>query len=1231
MTILVGNFNLKSTPGSLYAQLALSRNEAGLATVIRNLSTGIRIHSGRDDPSGFVSSSILGEEIAATQQAVANCNVANTVCSAIDGAVSQINSLLNEIRGLVTNAANSGANNETITASLQLQVDACLDSIDRIANTTSFKGQFLLDGSLDFTTYGVERDKITSLQVNQADFLGATEKEISVKVLENAQPALLLYQYGSLRDATTLEIGGNLGYYAFDFDQNASIESIADAVNLLSDSTGVKATVLSQASTGNVTLSSYGADNDLILTASQAGTQEGNFVVKFVAPPEGNSNLSLNVVQGTGNEPTSIEVLLATQEWVAAAYHYNGENDGIPNNEFNWVSKIPGTAYNDIDFKINNVNGTADPTGIVYDLVGSPKTITLNVDYNALDPANTTVNDLQQWLAADPILASYFAIESVVPSDGTGPIIPTTQFSQSQTGIDGGAVLSTAEQVAMLLNTSPLLQDAEGNGLVSASIPTGTTGLGVVSPFQEYAYFGSLEENNQLQFLGPKDSPNIRFNSTPGTALSVDYTSYPPNYGHSSATVQGLDPNTTFSLRARGSGDQYDGLGIILQDGPLESAVLDPSKNAVIITVDFSGREADPSRGPFDMLQMQSLIESSPSVGSVFEFVPQVAIDKNAPATFENAGYLGIDAKMGEMSGGLIDQGLLVINLETDVNGNIRTTAADLVKYFDKPTSEEAKAVLGRLGISVSLVDPNNTAASSCALDSSQIGLGYLNPTFSELCPGDPENLRADIVFTSEGADVAYEYPSTEVLSQNGRNASFAVTGKVAGPTLNNTAVQIVNDPNGLSVKYNPTTKKLIVAIDERNPPTANEVIDLINADASLSKLFSASHIANSDGTGVVAAGDRGVLTGGVKKVTDQPGTVTTAKNGIDSVFQVTAKQKGSDYDGVAVLVVENADGPVVSYDPVSKQLSIGISSTSPPSAAEIVALINGTAEIGEMFLASIPEALPGTTLSPNGTGAVRVGDGGTLHITASGTVLGAPMIGNSDQANVGLAFLSTEFGSEAFVSVQAKVGTGFSTIDARGITNERASGSDVLAMINNQLATGKGKVAYLSANDLDVSIEIGSEVQRGEVFGFRVTGGGALMQLGPSPNSYSQARIAFKDMHTAKLGGASGFLNELRSGGAKDLSTDTAGAYQIVEEVIKEVSFFRGRIGAFQKDGIERTTAQMSDLVEAASEAESYIRDTDFALASSELTRLELLMQADVAVLKYPPEMARQLLGLLQ
>src|SRR6476619_5528680 len=143
---------INTNVSSLVAQNTLSRTNSDLQQSLTRLSTGLRINSGKDDPAGLIASEALRADITATSKAISNSERANQLISTADSALGQISSLLNDVRGLVTEAANKGVLSDDQIAANQLQVDSSLEAIDRIAQVTTFQGRKLLDGSLDFIT-----------------------------------------------------------------------------------------------------------------------------------------------------------------------------------------------------------------------------------------------------------------------------------------------------------------------------------------------------------------------------------------------------------------------------------------------------------------------------------------------------------------------------------------------------------------------------------------------------------------------------------------------------------------------------------------------------------------------------------------------------------------------------------------------------------------------------------------------------------------------------------------------------------------------------------------------------------------------------------------------------------------------------------------------------------------------------------------------------------------------
>src|ERR1700691_1186959 len=179
---------------SLIAQNALANPQAALNVSLERLSTGLRINSGADDPAGLIASQDLQSEITGIQQAVNNSSQATNVITTADGALTEVDSLLDDINGLVVESANSGAQSPQELQANQLQIDSDVQSITRIAGTTSFAGLNLLDGSLNYITSGVATSAISSLSISQANLGTQPTMPVDINVIASAKLADLQFR-----------------------------------------------------------------------------------------------------------------------------------------------------------------------------------------------------------------------------------------------------------------------------------------------------------------------------------------------------------------------------------------------------------------------------------------------------------------------------------------------------------------------------------------------------------------------------------------------------------------------------------------------------------------------------------------------------------------------------------------------------------------------------------------------------------------------------------------------------------------------------------------------------------------------------------------------------------------------------------------------------------------------------------------------------------------------------
>jgi flagellin len=239
--------SINTNVASLTAQTSLAQSNLSLNTSLQRLSTGLKINSGADDPAGLIASEGLKSEIAGINQAINNSTAATNVISTADAALGQVSNLLLDIKGLLVQSANSGALTPDQLAANQLQIDSAVQSITRISNTTTFAGLNLLNGSLNYVTSGVNNSAIQGLQIDQASFGQASTIPVQVNVITSAKPAELQFQASSITKSTTLNIAGASGTTTLSFTSGSTASSIAFAVNRVSDTTGVTATLINSA------------------------------------------------------------------------------------------------------------------------------------------------------------------------------------------------------------------------------------------------------------------------------------------------------------------------------------------------------------------------------------------------------------------------------------------------------------------------------------------------------------------------------------------------------------------------------------------------------------------------------------------------------------------------------------------------------------------------------------------------------------------------------------------------------------------------------------------------------------------------------------------------------------------------------------------------------------------------------------------------------------------------
>ena len=266
--------SINTNVAALVARQGLATSQSQLQTSLQRLSTGLKINSGADDPAGLIVSNELQSQIAGINQAVSNSTQANNVIATAEGALNEVSTLLLNIKSLVVQSANSGAESSSQIAADQLQIDSAIQSITRIADSTTFAGQNLIDGSLNYVTSGVNTGAVKALDISQASLGTQRSIPVNINVITSAQPAQLEFATSQIGNSVTLDVGGAGGTQTLSFASGTAASAIIFAVNRVSDSTGISAAAINPANINSGIVfqsASYGSKNFVSVTA-QKGT-----------------------------------------------------------------------------------------------------------------------------------------------------------------------------------------------------------------------------------------------------------------------------------------------------------------------------------------------------------------------------------------------------------------------------------------------------------------------------------------------------------------------------------------------------------------------------------------------------------------------------------------------------------------------------------------------------------------------------------------------------------------------------------------------------------------------------------------------------------------------------------------------------------------------------------------------------------------------------------------------
>ncbi|OUX30277.1 MAG: hypothetical protein CBE16_03145 [Rhodospirillaceae bacterium TMED256] len=207
--------------------LTLQRTADQIANTQTRLSTGLRVNSAIDDASAFFTAKALGNNAKDFDALKSNIDLAiSTIQSAIDG-IDAITELVNQAKGLASNAKATGDTNERST--LAVQFNELLGQIDTIANDSSFNGTNLLQATPDNLAVEFNTDNTSNLTITGLDsttastginIASATNDFADVTAIDTALTAISTALSTLRSNASTLGSRNTILATRLDFTEN---------------------------------------------------------------------------------------------------------------------------------------------------------------------------------------------------------------------------------------------------------------------------------------------------------------------------------------------------------------------------------------------------------------------------------------------------------------------------------------------------------------------------------------------------------------------------------------------------------------------------------------------------------------------------------------------------------------------------------------------------------------------------------------------------------------------------------------------------------------------------------------------------------------------------------------------------------------------------------------------------------------------------------------------------
>jgi flagellin len=1217
---------------AIYAENNLNNTNNSLQTVLQQLSSGSRINSGADDAAGLSLVNGLEANQTALTQSTTNATEGVGLLQVADGALSQVTSLLDRAITLATEASN-GTLNTTQEGAANQEYQSILSEINNIGQTTTYNQEQVFNG-----------DEV-AIYTGDSSQAGSSIDDLNIRTLS---------------ESSVGDTGGEMAY-----------------------SSGSNSVFV------NLSTSSADAKSGDTLNANGATTIDVNYLVKGADGAASTATTSISVGTGTTYANTADGLISAINNaglGLTASFTTQA-NAGVTGGGTETGIQITGGLVSaGVDPDTVSTSGVLNATGIPADeLLTQGQTVTVKVGDTAvgsvtISPSVDTLSELASAIngfTGTPVTASVITngdgTESLSLSDsasgGANLSVTTTAGTGAQEPVFS---TPTAATDAVGLQNNPL-DNTTGTAAVTAVDGSLTVGVGAISA--DNSLSGTYVVTN-TPTTGSAVSETFVMGGSGGTDAG--------DTGALSATTFTVNGNTLADLEAAITGQKTAGAGS-LGLGVTVTAGTDGTTAFTLAGATGNTVTTDATRLTYANTLTGATPALSTAAGATANIASLDVAQSNAVTNamtgsivLQNTGGVATTFVMGAGTDSSVTNTYYTANqtLTADeiANGDTKNTLAGLADLVNEKLGTSVIASVGTAGLTVaSKTAGDNVTSSANTLTNANATLGLYTPTVA----GTGEYATALLAVTnSAGTTVTGAIGSSDNLSgsivltnSNGKADTFVMGNDPTGtnPTGLNSAATL-STTGGNTYYVGPGgTSALTTAINTLVGSEGGTGLDL-HATAGASGGINLQSTVVEGGTpapisftGTLAVAQDASATSSVTGAIASAGTASTA-----TVTPASGLVNTTDaLSGSIVLTNTTAGGSAVTETFVlggsggtdggnTGSLSGTTFTVNGSTLSDLQAAVNSQQTAGTGSLALGLTSLASTnglavSTSTNNGSTVSVGVN-TLSDTSQGTyssmTLGS-FANEDDSVSGNISFMvgghakSLTLASGSTVSSMIDQINGTTTTNGvtsstypKGVTASWVAGANGYGSVqltsNSEGSTGQISTPITSVNDTTATASLSFTAS--SAYNVGLSNSTTTATLYDSTTGQTQATIVSNNS------GSSGIATISYSDGAgealnsTDLTnqTDAETALNDLNVAITDVAAQDGYIGA-QINTLNSISQVMSTQQENVVSAQNAIQATDYASATSNMSKYEILSQTGIAALAQANSVQQEVTKLLQ